>query len=158
MAELVDAARRQRAGRKPVRVRIPPPAPWPLTLGAAEPILVNVLPTCGVVPPRLKGRGIPRPFLSCGSVHNCGVMRKALTQRFPYGVLAPGRGKICTGSTEKDVEKSHDGGGGFFCSAGPGEEMVSVGNCSEPLRMLRRVENLVAFRDGNDGVRRPVYH
>ena len=76
MAELLDAARRQRAGRKPVRVRIPPPAPWPLTLGTAEPILVIVLPTCGVAPPRLKGRGIPRPFLSGGSVPNRGAMWK----------------------------------------------------------------------------------
>jgi len=29
--EPVDAARPQRAGRKPVRVRISPPAPWPLS-------------------------------------------------------------------------------------------------------------------------------
>ncbi len=48
VAELVDATRWQRVGRKPVRVRVPSPAPWHLTRRASGAHTALALPTCCV--------------------------------------------------------------------------------------------------------------
>ena len=68
VVELVDTATREVAGRKPVRVRVPPPARPHARLTAAmerDRLAIDFAGCCGV-PPRQEGRGFgsPGPFCS----------------------------------------------------------------------------------------------